>query len=350
MVGLGLSDVLAAVIPGLPVREVAIAMVAACTVVGILDIRVNAWLTGGFLLIELAALAVPAALGLLHPVRGLLPFLTAPVALRGGLLAPVSTGSIGLATTVGIFALNGYGMAVYFGEEMVDAPRRIGRVVLLTLACTLAVEIVPLVAVLIGAGDLRALFAAADPFGGFVAARAGSRVAGWLALGVGIAIVNAAIAAILAFARFFYSTGRDRVWGARIDAWTTALHPRFASPWLSTLLVGGVGIAACFVSLRFLLVLSGAGLIVTYIGICLAAIVGRRTGSTAHAPYRMPLYPAAPLLTLVALGYVIWTNWLDTDIGRPGLIATAVQMLVSAAYYLLVLRRRGNWAVRDPAG
>jgi hypothetical protein len=62
----------------------------------------------------------------------------------------------------------------------------------------------------------------------------------------------------------------------------------------------------------------------------------------------MPLFPVAPLVTIAALGYIFWTSWLDTETGRPGLIATGAQMLVSAAYYLLVLRRRGAWIVRDP--
>ena len=35
--------------------------------------------------------------------------------------------------------------------------------------------------------------------------------------------------------------------------------------------------------------------------LCLAAIAGRRTGSTAHGAYRMPLYPLPPLLGLAAL-------------------------------------------------
>jgi L-asparagine transporter-like permease len=97
-----------------------------------------------------------------------------------------------------------------------------------------------------------------------------------------------------------------------------------------------------------LLVLSGAGIAITYLAIALAALVGRRTGATAHAPYRMPLFPLAPLVTIAALAYVFWTSWLDTDTGRPGLIATGAQILASAAYYLLVLRRRGAWVVRDP--
>jgi L-asparagine transporter-like permease len=104
------------------------------------------------------------------------------------------------------------------------------------------------------------------------------------------------------------------------------------------------------VPLDLLLVLSGAGLVLTYAAIALAALVGRRTGATAHAAYRMPLFPVAPVLTLVALAYVVWTSWLDPDEGRPGLIATGAQILVSILYYLLVVRRRGAWVTRDPLG
>jgi L-asparagine transporter-like permease len=97
-----------------------------------------------------------------------------------------------------------------------------------------------------------------------------------------------------------------------------------------------------------LLVLSGTGLAAIYAGICVAVMVGRRTGKTSHAPYRMPLYPLAPVVTLLALGYVGWTSWLDLEEGRPSLIVTAVQILGSACYYWFVLRRRGPWNVLIP--
>jgi amino acid transporter len=261
---------------------------------------------------------------------------------------PVPASAIGLAATIAIFALNGYGGAVYFSEEMHEPAKGIARVVMLSLIVTLAVELVPLAAVLVGAPDLRTLFTARDSLGIFVTERGGATLAGWMAIGIAIAIVNAAIANILAIARFFYSTGRDGVWGGPIDRWAVAVHPRFRSPWLATLAVGGAGVACCFLPLSLLLVLSGAGLAIIYLGIALAALVGRRTGATAHAPYRMPFFPLAPLVTIAALAYVFWTSWLDTETGRPGLIATGAQILASAAYYLLVLRRRGAWVVRDP--
>ena len=344
--GLGISAVLSVVIPGLPEIPVALAVVAACTVVGLFDIRVNAAITGCFLVLEVLTLLLVAWLGFGDAVRSPLEFLTHPVA--GAALAPASAASIGVATSIAIFALNGYGSAVYFGEEMREAPSKIARAVMLALVCTLILEGLPIVAALMGAPSLPVLFASDNPFGELVAALGGSTLAKWAAIGVALAIVNALIAWVLACARFFYGTARDRSWGRPLDSWLVAMHPRFASPWLATLIIGAAGMALCFLPKASLEVWSGTGLIAIYAGIALAVMVGRRRGSSAHAPYRMPLYPLWPLITIAALGYVGWTNWQDAETGRPALIATAVQIVVAAGYYWLVLRRRGAWTVHLP--
>ena len=340
VIGLGLSDVLSGVLPGLPVIPTAVALVILSTFAGILHIRLNAWLTGIFLLVELLALAVIVLLGMADPVRSLFD---APV--LGGHLAPADPVSIGLATTAAIFAMNGYGLAVYFGEEMLDARARIARVVLLAAGLTIFVELLPLAAVITGAPDLPTLFTHADPFGWFARVRGGDGVADLLALAIALAIANAAIAGILAYARFFYATGRDAIWGKLLDPVVTRIHPRLGSPWLATLLVGAISCVACFLPLRLLLVLSGSGIALTYLGIALAALIGRRSGATAHAAYKMPWFPLAPTVTIAALALVFWASWLDTDVGRPGLIATAAQIVLAALYYLLILRRRGVWSV-----
>lgn len=346
--GLGISAVLQTVWPGLPAVPVAIAVVAGSTLVALLRIRVNAWITGAFLLVEVLALVAVTALGFGEAIRPATSFLTDPVMPSGDALLPASPAAIGLATSIAIFALNGYGAAVYFGEEMLDAPRRIARAILAALVLTLLLEIVPTLAALVAAPDLPALLTADDPFGMLVRDLGGQGLADWVAIGVAVAIVNAVIACVLACARFFYGTARDGSWGGPVDRWMAAVHPRLGSPHVATLLVGGVGVLCCFLPLTLLLVLSGTGLVAIYAGIALAAIVGRRTGATAHAAYRMPLYPLAPAVTLLALGYVVWTSWLDLEEGRPGILMTLAQIAASAAWYWFVLRRRGGWTARVP--
>lgn len=348
--GLGLSAVLAAIWPGLPQVPLALAVVIGATLVSLLQIRVNALITGAFLAIELIAAVMVVWFGFGHAVRDAGDFLTAPVMLGSdGHLVPATAGSIGVAASIAIFALNGYGAAVYFGEEMHDAPRRIARAIFWAMVATVAIEGLPILAALVAAPDLAMLFKLDDPFGYVVRHYGGGVAADWLAIGIAVAIVNAVIACILACARFFYGTARDRCWGRPVDQLLMAIHPRFASPWISTLIVGAAGAACCFVPLEQLLVLSGTGLIAIYTGIALAAIVGRMRGQTANAPFRMPLYPLAPVVTLAALGYIVWLNWLDPGEGRTGLLMTGAQILLSAAYYRLVLRPRGQWEVHVPA-
>ncbi len=350
VLGLGLSAVLSRVVPGLPVVPLAVVVVAAATLVALLQIRVNALITGLFLAVEALAVLAVVVLGFAHPVQSVLPMLAAPVVAVPDGLVPATLSGIGLATSIAIFALNGYGAAVYFGEEMHHAPTQIARAILWALLLTLLFEGVPMVAALVGAPDLGQLLASEDPFGMLTATRGGDFLATSVSVGVAVAVVNAVIACILASARFFYGTARDKCWGRPVDVWLTTIHPRFASPWIATLVAGGAGVVCCFLPLELLLVLSGTGLIAIYAGIALALVAGRRSGALDDAPFRGPLYPAAPVITLGALGYVVWLNWLDAAEGRPGLMMTGVQICLSAAYYWLVLRRRGAWNVHVPQG
>ena len=343
--GLGIREVLAGVIPSLPQVPTAIAVVGICTVIGLLNIRINAFVTGIFLLIEIAAILVVTAYGFVDISRNPLDFITAPVMVEHGALMPASLTGIGVAASIAIFAFNGYGAAVYFGEEMHEAPNRIARSIMWALVYTLLLEGVPLLAALMGAADLPALLTSSNPFGDLAMRVGGEKMGQWLAFGVAIAIVNAIIAWVLACARFFYGTARDGSWGRPFDRWMLAIHPRWESPWIGTLLVGGVGMLLCFLPLRLLEVWSGAGLIAIYAGIAVAAMVGRRGGGTAHARYRMPWYPLAPVVTIVALVLITWATWFDLEEGRPAIVATLVQIAIAAAYYLLVLRRRGWHAV-----
>jgi amino acid transporter len=232
---------------------------------------------------------------------------------------------------------------------MHEAPRRVATTILWALVLTVAFEFIPVIAVLLGAPDLKTLIASQSPFSDFVLARGGRALEIAISLGVALAIVNAVIAIVLINARFFFSSGRDRAWHGGVNAALVRLHRRYRSPWVATLLAGATAIAACFIPFHALLVLNGTQVVVMYALLCLAAIAGRRSGSTAHAAYRMPFYPVAPALGLLSLAYVLYADWIDREIGRPSLIATAVMMVLAGLYYFAMRRRRGpTWAMSGP--
>jgi amino acid transporter len=347
VLSLGASDYVSAVWPGVQSLPLGVGIVAFAMLLSLLNIRLNAWVTGLFLLVEMLALVVLTALGFFHAHRPLADLILHPVVLsppgasHGGHLAPTPIGMIGLATAVAIFAYNGFGSAVYFSEEMHEAPRLIWRAILLALVLTVVFEFVPVLAVLLGAPDLPHVLASASPFSDFLKSAGGGALGLVVSLGIALAIVNAVIATVLINARFLFSSGRDGVWhGAANDA-LTRIHGRFKSPWAATLLAGVSAGAACFIPFHILLVMNGTAVVVMYLLLCLGAIAGRLTGSTAHAPYRMPLYPLAPVFGVAALAYVIYANWIDPDVGRPSLLVTVALMVVSCAYFLILRGRRG---------
>jgi amino acid transporter len=348
VLALGASEYIAVVIPGLNQTAVAIAIIAVTTLLGILHVRTNAWVTGIFLLLELLALAVLVGLGFWNAHNSLWDIVANPVTVNDGALQATPLAMIGLATTVAIFAYNGYGAAVYFAEEMHEARRSVARTVLWALVITVITELLPVTAVLVGAPDLKALLASQNPFSDFVAATGGRALTIVISLSVALAILNAVLACLLQNARFFYSTGRDLSWHPRINEAFMVTHDRFDSPWIATLAAGAFSIAACFLGLQWLLVATGTSIAMVYAAICIAAIAGRRSGASNHAAYRMPLYPLWPVLGLLALTYIFYTSALDPSVGRQSLITNAVVIVVSLTYYAVVHHRKGGWTLRGP--
>lgn len=348
VLSLGAGVYIAAVFPGASTTAVAIVIIASTTLFAVLHIRTNAWVTGVFLLLEILALLVLAGLGFLHPERSFAALSLHPVALTHGVLQPAPLALIGLATSVSVFAYYGFSSAIYFTEEMHEAPRLIGRTIFLAMIISVLAELVPVAAVLVGAPDLRSLIGSQNPFGAFVLERGGRLLNAAISLSVALAIINAVLATILQNARFLFSTGRDLAWHRHINDGFTRTHARFHSPWIATLAAGGTSLLFCFLGLNLLLVLTGTGIVLTYAGVCAATLSGRRTGSTSHALYRMSFFPAMPIIGILACAYILYTNWLDPKLGRPSLVANVAVIALSMIYYVFALRARGGWTLRDP--
>jgi amino acid transporter len=345
---LGAGEYISAAIPGLNATALGIGMIVVTTLMGVLHVRMNAWVTGAFLALEVLALVVLAVLGFAHIARPLSELVSHPVALSNGALQPATFALIGLSAATSIFAYNGYGSAVYFAEEMQEAPRLVARAIMWTLVLAVATELVPVTAVLMGAPDTKALLGASNPFSFFVETVGGHSLNVVISLSIALAIFNAVLATVMQNGRFFFSTGRDETWHSLINSAFMRTHSRFNSPWVATLASGATAIAACFVGIDLLLVLTGTGIVIVYITLCASTIVGRWRRLSTHAAYRMPLFPLAPIVGLCALGFVIYTSWLDPTNGLPSLEVNLGCIVVSLLYYRFALARRGGWVLRGP--
>ena len=348
IIALGAVGYLQAVAPGLPAVPTAMALLLVCMGLSILNVRLNARVTGLFLAVELASLATVAWLGFTHPARDALAASLHPVMLASGHSAPVSLAALGVGAAAAIYAFDGYGSVVYFGEEMHAAPRQMAKVVFRALFAGGLFMLVPLLAVICGAPDLQALITGASPVPTFVQQLGGQTLHKVISLGVALALFNAMLAISLMGGRQLYSSARDQAWPPRISAAVSRLHMRFNSPWVATTVLGATGVLWCVMPLDVLLILIGEGTAAIYACMCVAAIRGRK-GAAAHAAWRMPLFPLGPWLALMALVAVGVADLFDAD-ARKGLMATAATVVAAVVYYQLSRRTGGRWAHRGPGG
>jgi len=321
-----------AVVANIDPRYVGAVIMIIAAAIAILRIRFNAVLTGIFLGIELAALAILTVLGLshahhwgslIHPVIGS----------SHGLLTPVAFSGVLALTAVAIFSYNGYANAVNFSEETAGPSRNIARAILWSLVITVVAELIPFTATIVGAPNLATFTKSAVPLQYFIDATSNSTVYDVISIGICLAILNATIAIILGYSRIMYSSARDRAFPGPLSKWLSDLHPRLRSPWIATAFIGILGAVLCLgVSLTTLVNLTGASLVADYALIAIASIVARITGATKHGTYKMPLWPIAPVLALASLGYVF------TQQTRLLLEVTLITMAVGLVYWLLVIR------------
>lgn len=346
VIALGTAEYLSSVVT-LDTRLAGAAVCLIAAAIGILRIRTNAILTGVFLLIELLALLMLTILGIInfHPDRVSSLFSGWVIGNANGGLDPVAFGVILTATAIGVFAYNGYSNAVNFSEETKGSSRNIAVAIIVSLIVTVAAELIPTTAVLLGAPDLAKLTTDAAPMKYFLQATANDTVNTVVSLGVALAIFNAVLAIILEFGRILYSSARDRAWPGPVNGWLVLVHPRFRSPWVATAIVGIVGaILSIGVDLNTLITLTGASLVADYALIAIAALVGRYTGATAGSPYRMPLWPLPPILALAALIYV------TTQQTTTALLVTGGTILIGLIYWaIVILPQRGRaWNLLEP--
>lgn len=319
--------------------------VVIATIIAIFNIKLNSYITGIFLAIELAAMVILTVLGfahahnwsaLLHPVMG---------GSGGDTTQSVSFSAVLAMTAVAVFAYNGYANAVNFAEETKGPRRNIARAILISLLITVAAELIPTTAMIVGAPSLAEFTTATVPNQYFIESTSNDTINTIVSLGIVIAILNAVIAIILSYARIIYSSARDRAWPEPINTYFASVSKRFGSPVIPTVVIGVVSAILCLtVSETTLTNLTGASLVVDYALIAIAAIVARAMGVTKNAPYKMPLWPLWPVLALAALAYVF------TQQTAMLLTVTLITMAIGLVYWFFYvhLYKKGTvWNLKE---
>ncbi len=120
----------------------------------------------------------------------------------------------------------------------------------------------------------------------------------WAQLLVSIAavagITSVLLVLMLSQPRVMLAMARD---GLVPQSFFGAVHPRFRTPWKSTILTGVfVASLAAFLPLRILAELVNIGTLLAFVIVCAAVLIMRRTNPEAARPFRAPLVPLTPIL------------------------------------------------------
>lgn len=92
------------------------------------------------------------------------------------------------------------------------------------------------------------------------------------------------------------------------------IHPKFRTPWKSTILTGlFVAAMAGFIPLSILAEMTSIGTLFAFVIVCGAVIVMRRTNPNAQRPFRAPLVPLIPILGILTCLLLMFSlpaeNW-----------------------------------------
>ena len=347
---LGVADYLRGTVEGVSPLAGGLVVTVISTAVACLRMRTNAWVTGVFLMVELAALALLAGLGFANVSHSAADLLHPQVTDGHGDLVPLGVAGLVIAVTQGILSQSGYNGSVYFAEETHEPRRAVAKAVLLSAVITVTIETIPLAAVLLGSSSWSELLGSDLPVQAFLEQRAGHALTTFVLLSMALAILNANIAFALWSGRMLFAAARDR---ALPDALATPLSrvSRDARmPVTATIVMGVLSGLCCLLPLTVVVNATGSTLAVSFGFIAVSALFARaRRGDAEGDEFRMPGWPVPPVVALVAIATIIVLavrdpdQWLSLSIAA-GIVGTGF------LYYYAYLRRRTDVTVLLLAG
>jgi APA family basic amino acid/polyamine antiporter len=132
-----------------------------------------------------------------------------------------------------------------------------------------------------------------------------------ISVGAVAGITSVLLVMMLSQPRIFLAMARD---GLLPPHFFGAVHPRFRTPWKSTILTGAmVALMAALLPLRILAELVNIGTLLAFVIVCAAVLIMRRRHPEAHRPFRAPLFPVVPVMGILSCLMLMFSlpaeNW-----------------------------------------
>lgn len=167
---------------------------------------------------------------------------------------------------------------------------------------------------------------------------------GWFALLIKVGAITGLSSVMLVLmygqTRIFYAMSKDGL----LPSPFSAVHPRFKTPYINTILVSAiVAVAAGVTPIELLGDLVSLGTLLAFMIVCLTVLYLRKKEPNLPRPFVTPGAPATPILGILTCGYLVWSiffgsdaagNIVLTDSGAKVLTYTGPYVIVGALIYL----------------
>src|SRR6202043_1134982 len=145
---------------------------------------------------------------------------------------------------------------------------------------------------LTGVGNYKTLNTAAPVAAGIEATGVGWGSVGVM-LGTFAGLTTTMLGMLMGQSRVFYSMSRDGL----LPEWAGRIHPRFRTPWISSIVVGFcVALFASVLPINVLSQLTSIGTLLAFVIVCAGVWVLRVRRPDLPRPFKTPLVPLVPIL------------------------------------------------------
>ncbi|MBL0177467.1 MAG: amino acid permease [Ignavibacteria bacterium] len=170
---------------------------------------------------------------------------------------------------------------------------------------------------------------------------------GLIALAGVAGITSVLLVMMLSGPRVFLAMARDGLVPRSIFG---VVHPKFRTPWKSTILIGlFVTSLAGFLPIDALLHLTNIGTLLAFVIVCAAVLIMRKTHPEAERPFRCPWVPVVPIMGILTCGMLMFSlpvdNWWRLIVWL--LIGMAIYFFYGRKHSIMAVERAKNAAVKS---
>ncbi|MCW2903444.1 MAG: amino acid permease-associated region [Streptosporangiaceae bacterium] len=246
---------------------------------------------------------------------------------------PVSFGWFGIFAAVAVvfFAFIGFDVVATAAEEARRPQRDLPIAIIGSLViCTTLYILVSLV--LVGMVNYSRLSADA-PLADAFKAVGHPGFATIVSIGALAGLTTVVLILLLGQSRVFFAMSRDGL----LPAWLAAVHPRFGTPYRSTIIMGAVvAVMAGLIPLSALAELVNIGTLFAFVLVSVGVVVLRRTRPDLPRSFRTPLVPLVPALSVLGCLFVMLNLPVETW------LRFAAWMVVGSVIYFVYGRRHSR--------